>query len=181
MLRRAAGFTLIELLIAMAIIGILAAAIIGTMSSARQRGRDAQRITDLKRIQVALNLYYDANDRYPAAIGPAASSVLVSGGYMETLPVDPSSGAMYSYAAYVTSAGNAALCSSYHLGADLESSTHAGLAADADATTLTASAGETVISPAVTACTGSSADFHGTDSGKCNSSSTGVACYDVRP
>ena len=83
--------------------------------------------------------------------------------------------------ARLTSAGDASLCSSYHLGADLESSTHAGLASDADATILTASAGETVITPAVSLCFGSTPDFHGTDAGKCNASNPGVACYDVRP
>jgi prepilin-type N-terminal cleavage/methylation domain-containing protein len=174
------GFTLIEALVVISVIGILSAAVVTSLSSARVRGRDAQRVTDIKRIQVALQQYYDANDRYPSSI----STVLVSGGFLDRLPSDPSDGRAYSYAAYVNSLnGNTTLCSSYHLGADLESSTNAALQADQDAYVGgVASAGET-IAPELAICSGSAADFHGTDTNgsKCNASDFGVSCYDVRP
>ncbi len=84
-----AGFTLLELLVVMAVIGILSAIVVATLSGARLKGRDAQRIGDIKRIQVALSLYYGKNDGYPATIGSAASSLLVSGGFMDSVPTDP--------------------------------------------------------------------------------------------
>lgn len=175
------GFTLIELLVVMAIIGILSAVVLTSLNGARAKGRDARRISDIKQIQLALELYYDSTGGYPLSIGTLTSSVLVTNGYIASLPVDPSNNNVYHYAPYASTL-NAAICSGYHLGASLESgSTHTALQTDSDATTLAASAGETV--PATTqVCTGGDADFHGTDSGKCNPPSTdiGTACYDVR-
>lgn len=61
------AFTLIELLAVIAIIGILVALSVGPLSSARQRGRDAQRKADLHIIAQALDLYYADNRQYPLA------------------------------------------------------------------------------------------------------------------
>ena len=175
------GFTLIELLVVMAIIGILSAVVLTSLNGARAKGRDARRISDVKQIQLALELYYDSTGSYPLSIGTQSSSVLVTNGYIASLPVDPSNNNVYHYSPYAATA-NPAICSGYHLGGSLESgSTHTALQTDADSTTLAASAGET--NPASTqVCTGGDADFHGTDSGKCNPGNTdiGTACYDVR-
>jgi general secretion pathway protein G len=51
------GFTLIELMVVIAIIGLLSAAILSSLSTANQRGRDANRIADMKQLQNALELY----------------------------------------------------------------------------------------------------------------------------
>ncbi len=59
------SFTLIELLIVVAIIGILAAIIIVSLTSASARARDAQRIAQMKEIQNALSEYYIQNGSYP--------------------------------------------------------------------------------------------------------------------
>jgi prepilin-type N-terminal cleavage/methylation domain-containing protein len=175
------GFTLIELLVVMAIIGILSAVVLTSLNGARQKGRDARRISDIKQLQLSLELYYDSTGGYPLTIGTAASSVLVSNGYIASLPIDPSTNAVYHYAPYAQTT-NPAICSGYHLGASLESgTTHTALQTDADSTTLSAGAGETLVS-GTQVCTGGDADFHGSDAGKCNPPTTdiGTACYDVR-
>jgi len=63
------GFTLIELLVVIAIIGILASVVLASLNSARARARDAKRLSDLKQIQTALNLYYADYGAYPSTVG----------------------------------------------------------------------------------------------------------------
>lgn len=53
------GFTLIELLVVIAIIGLLSSVIVATLSTARAKSRDARRISDIREIQKALELYAD--------------------------------------------------------------------------------------------------------------------------
>ncbi len=59
------GFTLIELLVVIAIIGILASVILASLNSARGKARDAVRLSALKEMQTALELYYDTHGQYP--------------------------------------------------------------------------------------------------------------------
>jgi len=61
-----AGFTLIELLVTIAIIGILSAVVLTSMSGARNQANDGRRVSDIKNIQLALEIYYDVNSQYPA-------------------------------------------------------------------------------------------------------------------
>ena len=153
--REAKGFTLIELLVVIAIIGILSSIVLASLNSARQKGRDARRVSDIKQLQLALELYYDSNPTtgYATSIGTTASSVLVTGGFISSIPTDPSTGASYSYAAL----GTGTTCSSYHLGATLEITNNAALSSDADAA-------------AGTVCTNGGTEFAGTD-----------PVYDVKP
>jgi len=88
------GFTLIELVIVMAIIATLTALATFNFSQARVRARDVQRKNELKAIQNALELY--KNDKMPQTYPATAeftqldsTNVLVTGGYMGKLPVDP--------------------------------------------------------------------------------------------
>jgi len=67
------GFTLIELLVVIAIIGILSAVVLVSLGSARSRGRDSRRQTDLAGLQSALALYAENNNGiYPANTGTEA-------------------------------------------------------------------------------------------------------------
>ena len=60
------GFTLIELLVVIAIIGILSSVVLASLSTARQKSRDAKRISDLGQVQLALELYFDKVQSYPS-------------------------------------------------------------------------------------------------------------------
>lgn len=44
------GFTLVELLVVIAIIGTLASVVLGSLATARAKGRDAKRLTDLQQM-----------------------------------------------------------------------------------------------------------------------------------
>ncbi|MDP2918293.1 MAG: prepilin-type N-terminal cleavage/methylation domain-containing protein, partial [bacterium] len=59
------AFTLIELLVVIAVIGLLATIVSVSVNNARVKSRDAQRIADLKQIQIALEMYYDNFSYYP--------------------------------------------------------------------------------------------------------------------
>jgi prepilin-type N-terminal cleavage/methylation domain-containing protein len=132
------GFTLIELLAVIAIIGILSTIVIGSLSDARSKGRDARRISDLKNIEVALKIYYADNQEYPdhSQFWTVTTGSLVPT-YLPALPRDPLSPAReYKYAAL----GTGSTCFSFHLGAVLETA-HRELNSDADLVSSGACAG----------------------------------------
>ncbi|MFZ2887010.1 MAG: type II secretion system protein [Minisyncoccia bacterium] len=119
------GFTLIELLVVIAIIGILSSVVLASLGSARQKGRDARRLSDVKQLQLALELWYDANgSEYPDALSSLATT------YIASVPVDPGTSQAYPYQNLAT--GDAAcgtatgVCTSYVLGATLEGTVPTG-------------------------------------------------------
>jgi len=149
-MKKTQGFTLIELLVVIAIIGILSSVVLASLNSARTKARDAKRVSDIKQLQLALEMYYDDNSNYPTAISTAN---LVTPGHIAAIPTDPSTGTAYTFAAL----GSGTTCSSYHLGATLENTSHSALGSDLDAA-------------AGTVCTGGGTAFAGTD-----------PIYDVKP
>jgi general secretion pathway protein G len=76
---RRTGFTIVELLIVIVVIGILAAITIVAYNGVQGRARDSQRVSDLKGIVKALEIYKVNNGTYPTPVStPNASSWEVS-------------------------------------------------------------------------------------------------------
>ena len=63
------GFTLIELLVVIAIIGLLASTVLSSLSTARAKARDSERMTVLRELQKAVELYRLQNGSYPTTGG----------------------------------------------------------------------------------------------------------------
>ena len=103
------GFTLIELLVVIAIIGLLSSIVLASLNSARAKGRDALRISNVQSLKLALELYYDTNGSYPKQgstdngydmLSPTATPTLISSltpNYIATIPVDPQAGVVNYY------------------------------------------------------------------------------------
>ncbi|PIZ93362.1 MAG: hypothetical protein CO029_01735 [Candidatus Magasanikbacteria bacterium CG_4_9_14_0_2_um_filter_41_10] len=113
------GFTLIELLVVIAIIGLLSTLAVVALGSARSKANDAKRLSDIKQVQTALELFYTDNNAYPTTtasgitLGDSSNACLNSTGfhvtgvtdcpspYMGQVPADPSSAQDYTYIAEV--------------------------------------------------------------------------------
>lgn len=167
------GFTLIELLVVIAIIGILSSVVLASLNSARAKSRDARRIADVKQIQTALELYYDASSSsYPVDI--YASSGGLATQYIPVVPKDPSTGANYPYKSFTTTTGtacSAAPCVYYHLGTKLEQGANSGALLNDKDSEIAALSGDTVDGVSTgAACASDAAATATTD-----------LCYDVTP
>lgn len=131
------GFTLIELLVVIAIIGILSSVVLASLNSARKKGRDARRVADVKQIQLALELYYDANQSYPAG---TALTGLTTGQYISVVPADPTDSGSYVYSFQATdgastpAACGTAPCAGYVIKAVIEGGAASVPAGDLDGT-----------------------------------------------
>lgn len=60
-----AGFTLIELMVVITIIGLLSSISVVALNEIRKNSRDSKRISDIERIQTALEFYFMDNANYP--------------------------------------------------------------------------------------------------------------------
>lgn len=92
MKRTKSGFTLIELLVVIAIIGLLSTLSIIALNSARARARDAKRISDVKQMQVALEMYYNENNAYPATGSVVPGAAIGTTGqepFLRAVPIPP--------------------------------------------------------------------------------------------
>ena len=91
------GFTLIELLVVVLVISALSGIVISLINSGgfRQKAEDTQRVSDLKQIQTALELYFSDNRLYPITsgwvevTGVDAVSTTLSPTYINKMPADP--------------------------------------------------------------------------------------------
>ncbi|MCK9352501.1 MAG: type II secretion system protein [Candidatus Paceibacterota bacterium] len=103
-MKKQKGFTLIELLVVIAIIAILSTVVMAGLNSARLKGRDAKRLSDIKQVQAALELFYDSNGGYPVTSGTLNTVLAGTAGfttYMNPLPINPTPAgtpATYTYA-----------------------------------------------------------------------------------
>ena len=109
------GFTLIELLVVIAIIALLSTLSVVALNSARVKSRDARRLSDIKQIRTALEMYADSHGgQYPyhdVDVFPVlgvdylcldsngfSSSLPCSGTiYMSNIPKDPVGTRKYDY------------------------------------------------------------------------------------
>ena len=86
------GFTLIELLVVIAIIGLLSTLSIVALNSARAKSRDARRVSDVKQMQTALELFYNEAGFYPidaSVTQPNGKIYSTTTTYMQILPIAP--------------------------------------------------------------------------------------------
>ncbi len=86
------GFTLIELLVVIAIIGLLSTMSVVALNTAREKSRNTKRLSDIKNIQTALELYYNDVGHYPlTAVNPFTTHTIVNGTrvYMSNVPDNP--------------------------------------------------------------------------------------------
>lgn len=130
-INRKKGFTLIELLVVIAIIGILSSVVLASLNSAREKSRDARRVSDIKQIQLALELFADSNSsEYPDTIAGLVTT------YIGVEPKDPSTQVGYAYNNLTTTGVECAIasgvCTEYRLGATLEQAGHTALSGDDD-------------------------------------------------
>ena len=83
------GFTLIELLVVIAIIGILSSIVLVSLGSAREKARDARRMSDIRQVVTAQQMYYGDQEAYFTNDG-VADGIPAIGTYLIALD-DPQS------------------------------------------------------------------------------------------
>ncbi len=160
MYKKNKGFTLIELLVVIAILGLLATIVAVSLTSARARARDARRVSDIRQLELAFELYYAAFQQYPTT---TPFDVLRTNGYlnMSANPKDPSSGDEYCYAS--GDAGGVHPTQYYHVGALLENADSDMLSQDRDFDSTASAATFTLQSINDTCGDGTLPGFSGTD------------------
>ena len=77
-MKKRKGFTLIELLVVIAIIGLLSTLAVVALNNARQKSRDAKRVSDVKQMSTALELYFADNNGYPTTGGTVDAPTAVT-------------------------------------------------------------------------------------------------------
>ncbi len=73
------GFTLIELLVAVGIIGLLVGLLIPAVQAAREAGRRAQCVANLRQLGIAMNAYHASHNMFPPGYMAGRSPVVGNG------------------------------------------------------------------------------------------------------
>ena len=136
------GFTLIELLVVIVIIAALATMLTANFVGVRQRGRDAQRKSDLRQIQSALELFRADNGNYPPSFPTCGQSFPTSGStiYIKKIPCDPSTNSGYVFAASPSGCDNVSTqCIAYTIYSCLENASDSSKDGTSQSTCPTAS------------------------------------------
>ena len=100
------GFTLIELLVVIAIIGVLSSVVLASLNTARVKANDAKMQGELRNLSTAIQLYYDKYGVYPPNVNTSDHNiainlpVLVSEGFIGSLPTSPNPSYPYQYYRY---------------------------------------------------------------------------------
>ena len=185
------GFTLIELLVVIAIIGTLASIILGSLTNARRNARDIRRVSDVKQIGLALQLYLEGVGLKQYPLGNSTSctappgalladdnyglQVLVTNDLIVSIPRDPSNSAICYR--YISGQVNGRRIT-YHLAIALEDSIHIALSGDDDC-----SSDGTNTPNCIAGATWAGAASNGYDSIDCVAATAAGTdrCYDVAP
>jgi len=88
---REKGFTLIELIVVVTIIAVMTVVAVVNYGSTSKRARDGRRESDLQKVAMALEMYKQENNIYPATYSGLVSE------YLQAWPSDPK-GYSYYYA-----------------------------------------------------------------------------------
>lgn len=95
------GFSIIELLVVVSIIALLFSVVVSSVSTVRQKARDARRTADLQSITIALALYQGKNHYFPCTTQNSKNNgflqFLVDEGYLMESPEDPINKGTYFY------------------------------------------------------------------------------------
>jgi prepilin-type N-terminal cleavage/methylation domain-containing protein len=88
------AFTLVELLVVIAIIGLIATLSVIALGNARSKSRDSKRVSDIKQVQTALELFFSDQGRYPTSEEWNSGSLYATGTfgtttYLEHIPTSP--------------------------------------------------------------------------------------------
>ena len=68
------GFTLIEMLVVVAIVGLLSSVVVVGVGGARQKARDAKRVSDVRQIQTWFESNYTTSYQLPGVSDPIPQS-----------------------------------------------------------------------------------------------------------
>lgn len=97
-IKKQSGLSMIEILIVTAILGLLVILAITMLPQQISKGRDGRRKSDLQKIKIAFEDYYNDNDCYPPPeiLDNCGSADLSP--YMASIPCDPQTKTKYLYA-----------------------------------------------------------------------------------
>lgn len=110
---RTRGFTIVELLIVIVVIAILAAITIVAYNGIQQRARDAERVSEVKALRTAIEMYAADTGAYPSVgsdnAGYSVSSLAAAlvPTYLQAIPLPPSGSNANDYSYVRGAAANA--------------------------------------------------------------------------